>query len=130
MKNIIYIILISLIGFLTACKKGEVPGNNQKYVGVWKNEKDKSTTDTYVLTIHEDGKAEYNESTTNGAKYSNLSVTGYIYFDGPNFKIGSNRINKKFKTNVSPTRVTTSVKPTYTYYYIATFNNVNYKKEQ
>ncbi len=129
MKKIVFLLVLLVTCFLSACKKGEVPGNNQKYVGVWRNEKDKTNTDTYVLTIHEDGKAEYTENTTDGIKYSNVSITGYIYFDGPNFKIGSNRINKKFKTNVSPTRVTTSVKPTYTYYYIATFNNVNYKKD-
>lgn len=129
MKKVFCTLVMFLIGFLTSCQKGEVPGNNQKYIGVWKNVKDPKNPDTYILTIHEDGKAEYSENTTDGIKYSTVNIKGYIYFDGPNFKIGTKRINKKFKTNVSPSRVTTSVKPVYTYYYIGTFNNIEYKKE-
>jgi hypothetical protein len=129
MKKLLSLFLVSVAIFLVSCQKGEVPGNNQKYIGTWRNiTASSSNTDSYLLTIHDDGKAEYEENSTNGASYKTVSVKGYIYFDVYNFKIGSKLINKKFKTNVSPTRVTITVQP-YTYYYIATFNGVDYKKD-
>ncbi|MGZ3901484.1 MAG: hypothetical protein ACXVNM_02800 [Bacteroidia bacterium] len=118
MKIIKYLFFILAV---TACKKGEVPGNDSQYVGEWTN---KTLEDQYVLTIKEDGTAKYGEYHLGSYK----EISGYIYFDGYDFKIGTYRINKKFKANQPPKRVTTSVNP-YKYYYIATFNGIDYKKE-
>jgi hypothetical protein len=110
-----------------SCKKGEVPGDKRSYVGYWRGINN-SFTDTHFLKIEADGKAEYNEETSSGISNTTKSAIGYIYFDGYSFKVGNNRINKKFKTDMVPKRVTISAQP-YTYYYIATFNGIEYKKD-
>lgn len=118
MKNFIYIVFLFII---ISCKKGEVPGNMGHYVGVW----DSPGYDaSYEIVIKQDGTAEYRESTL----FSKKEITGYIYFDGYDFKIGARRINKKFKADNPPKRVTLSVQP-YKYKYVATFNGVEYTKE-
>lgn len=112
-------ILILLLFIISSCQKGEVPGNNMNYIGVWKNTS--SFTDQYQLTIKADGTDEYIE-THSGSYYK---ISGGIYFDGYNFKIGTNMVNKKFKTDSTPQRVTLTTNP-YTYYSKATFNGVYY----
>ncbi len=126
MKIYVYIIFI-LSWALIGCQKGEVPANNQKYIGTWKYEKN-SNTNSYILNIYGDGKADYQEYSTNGASYKTVTVKGYIYFDNFEFRIGSKLFKKKFSIDSPPTRVTISAKP-YKYYSIATFNGINYRKE-
>jgi hypothetical protein len=114
--------LVVLIIAFVSCKKGEVPGNMTQYVGTWKGES--GDFDEYQLVIKEDGTAEYLETKLGSYK----TISGYIYFEGYNFKIGTYRINKKFTANEPPKRVTTSVKP-YKYYYAGEFNGISYVKE-
>jgi hypothetical protein len=102
------------------CKKCETPSNNNSYVGDWLHDADDGV---FKLSIKDDGTPQYDETHVGTFK----SVGGYIYFDGYDFKIGLNLINKKFKANDPPKRVTISVKP-YKYFYKATFNGIEYKK--
>ena len=105
---------------LLSCRKGEVPDVNSKYIGIWKNTSD--TTNSYRVLIKPDGSGEYHEIKAGVSK----DLLGYVYFDGYNFKIGSYRINKKFKADKIPYRITTSIQP-YKYYTVATFNGIDYK---
>ncbi len=120
MKSLNYLLLFSLSIILLSCKKGEVPDTNKKYIGNWKNTN--NLDESYRIIIRADGTAEYHEKSA--ATYKDL--TGYVFFDGYDFKIGSkNLAGKKFKTNSIPERVTISVTP-YKYYLIATFNGIEY----
>ncbi len=127
MKLLTTILILILLNLMGSCQKGEIPGNNEKYIGTWRDINN-SQTDTRILVINPDAKAEFNENTTNGIAYKSSSVKGYIYFEGYDFRIGSKRIGKKFKTTVPPKRVTITLSP-YKYYYIANFNGVDYKKD-
>jgi hypothetical protein len=122
MKTLYFGCLIATTCLLfLSCKKGEVPDTNAKYIGVWKNTSD--TTNVYRIVINADGRASYNEQSA----ASNKNITGYVFFDGYNFKIGTkNFVGEKFKTNSLPQHVTISVDP-YKYYTIATFNGINFK---
>ncbi len=119
MKKLISVFVIALLVLVSSCKKGEVPSNCKKFVGTWNSVS--SYGSQYQLIIKDNGQAEYYE--TNAGSYK--KVTGGIYFEGYNFKIGTNNINKKFKTDQVPTRVTTSTNP-YTFYQTASFNGVAY----
>lgn len=115
--------LFFVLAFLSSCQKGEVPDINKSYIGTWKNTSD--TTNYYLIMIKADGLGEYHSR--KGAKY--VDITGNVFFDSYDFKIGTkNFAGEKFKTDKVPERVTVSIKP-YKYYYIATFNNINYKTE-
>ncbi len=90
MKKAALIILTIVLS--CACKKGEVPSNQSQYVGTWSN---KSYDSQYILTINDNGTAEYSETRPGITK----TVSGGIYFDTYDFKIGTFRINKKFKAD-------------------------------
>jgi hypothetical protein len=120
MKKIIGI-LVAIIVFAGCSRKEDIPSINQKYIGLWTYEDAESE---YTLNIKEDATAEYKEVFIGGYK----TVTGYIYFDGNDFKIGTKRINKKFKTQQTPKKIITSTTP-YKYYYTATFNGIVYTKD-
>lgn len=128
MKITKFSLFIAFAAFMFGCQKGEIPGNDQKYIGTWKNV-DGTFDDSYSLVINDNAKASYEENHTHGAGYSTKSVSGYIYFtDDYNFRVGSKHVGKKFKVDMAPKRVTITVTP-YTYYYVATFNGVDYKKQ-
>ena len=129
MKKIkILIVLIGIASFLVSCQKGEIPGNDEKYIGVWKNIGG-SINNSYVLTIHEDAKAQYSSSTMSGIVNKTYDISGYIYFsDDYNFRVGAKHIGKKFKVDQSPRRITVTVEP-YVYYYVARFNGIDYQKD-
>ena len=120
MKALHVLIVIALSSLILSCKKGEVPDTNKKYIGNWRNTN--NLDESYRIIIREDGTAEYHEKSA--ATYKDL--TGYVFFDGYDFKIGTkNLVGKKFKTNSIPERVTITVTP-YKYYLIATFNGIQY----
>jgi hypothetical protein len=121
--------LIAIISVVViSCKKGEVPDNNQSYIGTWKNA-DATPDNSYEIIINANGTAEYHAAEMNGATSKQVDIKGGIFFTGFDFKIGSkNLIGKKFTANEPPKRVTTSLKP-YTYSMTATFNNVVYSKQ-
>jgi hypothetical protein len=116
------IIIVFLSAFLFACGKEDIPTINLKYIGEWRYE---DYGKKYYLNIKDDATAEYDERSAGAYK----NITGYIFFDGNDFKIGTRRINKKFKTNQSPKKVITSMNP-YKYYYTATFNGIVYTKDK
>ncbi len=127
MKKFSLISVFFVIFFITNCQKGEIPNNNEKYIGTWRDINN-TRTDTRILIINPDAKAEFSENSTSGISYKSSSIKGYIYFEGYDFRIGSKHIGKKFKANQPPKRVTITINP-YKYYYIATFNGVGYKKD-
>lgn len=120
MKKIL--IILSFMTLIVGCsRKEDIPSINMKYIGLWHYEDSESE---YTLNIKEDATAEYKEVFIGGYK----TVSGYIYFDGNDFKIGTKRINKKFKTQQTPKKIITSTTP-YKFYYTATFNGIVYTKE-
>ena len=127
MKKINSILILIVVCFISSCQKGEIPSNNEKYIGTWRDVNN-NQTDTRILIINPDAKAAFSENSTSGISYKSSSVKGYIYFEGYDFRIGSKHIGKKFKANQPPKRITVTVTP-YKYYYIATFNGVDYKKD-
>jgi ribosomal protein L27 len=123
MKSPILLFLLVLGSFFQSCKKGEVPDTNQKYIGNWRNTN--NLDESYRIIIRQDGTAEYHEKSAFGFK----DLTGYVFFDGYDFKIGTKNLgSKKFKTNSIPERVTITVTP-YQYYLKATFNGIEYINE-
>jgi hypothetical protein len=94
------ILLFFVAGFMS-CQKGEVPDSKSRYIGEWTNTNNLDAQ--FKIIINANGTAEYHE--LNGGQ--TLDITGYVFFSGDNFKIGSkNFAGKKIKTNSSPERVT------------------------
>jgi len=128
MQKLIYflVIIISFVG--SSCQKGEVPDNNQGYVGTWINAD--ASDNNYEIVINANGTAVYHEASFNGVVSKTVDIKGYIFFTGYNFKIGTkNFFGKKFTAQVPPKRVVISLIP-YSYSMTATFNNVVYNKQQ
>jgi len=125
MKSLGLPLVLVIVLFSFSCKKGEIPDSNQRYIGSWKNISD--TASSYIVIINADGTAEYHEKNTSGAAYKYVDILGFVFFNGYDFKIGTKSLaGKKFKCARLPERVTVTVKP-YTYYYLATFNGIEYK---
>jgi hypothetical protein len=129
MKKLTSFLILVFSFVILSCQKGEVPDNNQGYIGTWKNA-DAATSDySYEIIINANGTAEYHEAGVSGATSKQVDIKGYIFFTDFDFKIGSKHlIGKKFTANVPPKRITTSLKP-YTYSMTATFNQVVYSKQ-
>jgi hypothetical protein len=106
---------------LSSCKK-DIPSDKLGYIGNWECTSC-SFDETKILNIKNDGTGKY-ESVEPGRS---LSISGYVKFDGNDFRIGGAIIKKKFKTNQYPSKIVLSLNP-YKVKWVATFNGYDYTK--
>ncbi len=104
-----------------SCKK-DIPSDKLGYIGNWECTSC-SFDETKVLNIKNDGIGKY-ESVELGRSFS---ISGYVKFDGNDFRIGGAVIKKKLKTNQYPSKIVLSLNP-YKVKWVATFNGYDYKK--
>ena len=106
---------------LSSCKK-DIPSDKLGYIGNWECTSC-SFDEIKILNIKNDGTGKY-ESVEPGRS---LSISGYVKFDGNDFRIGGAIIKKKFKTNQYPSKIVLSLVP-YKVKWVATFNGYDYTK--
>lgn len=114
--------LLAIIVLLTfaSCKK-DISSNNYNFIGTW-NWNDGALSEQII--INQDGTGSY-KSVGLGFK---KDITGYVKFDGDNFKVSAFGIKKGFITYTRPTKVTLSVNPP-AHYYMANFNEKIFIRE-
>ena len=114
--------LLGLLVLLTfvSCKK-DISSNNFNYIGTW-NWSDGALSEQII--IHQDGTGAY---TSVGLGFKK-DISGYVKFDGDNFKVTAFGIKKGFITYTRPTKVVTSQVPL-AYFYMANFNEKTFIRE-